>query len=86
MKCTPHRLLVLVTASVGGVLGLLTAPPALRAEAPPRPPAARQVEHISVWHGERVNDQYCSARILLGRRQSNPEGVMVPRPAGRSGA
>jgi oligopeptidase B len=70
MKCTAYRFLVLVTASVGSVLGLPVPQPALRAEAPPRPPAARQVDHISVWHGERVNDPF-----FWLREKSNPEVI-----------
>jgi oligopeptidase B len=42
--------------------------PAIAAQAPPHPPAAKQVEHISIWHGERVNDPY-----FWLREKSNPE-------------
>ena len=59
-----RRLLVLTLAWLGGTPG------APRAEAPPRPPAARQVEHVSLWHGEKVNDPY-----FWLREKSNPEVV-----------
>jgi oligopeptidase B len=39
-------------------LGLLTACSPLTAQAPPRPPTARQVAHAAVWHGQRVEDPF----------------------------
>ena len=46
---------------------LVTLSPHLSAEAPAAP-AARQVEHISVWHGEQVNDPW-----FWLREKTNPE-------------
>jgi oligopeptidase B len=65
-----RRLLVLATVSIVGILGLLTVAPALWADTDLRPPAAKQVEHISVWHGEKVNDPY-----FWLRDKSNPEVI-----------
>jgi oligopeptidase B len=52
------------------VLGLLTICPPLTAQTAPRPPVARQVEHISVWHGVKVHDPF-----FWLREKSNPEVV-----------
>ena len=51
------------------VLGLLLLPALVRAQAP-QPPVAKQVEHVSVWHGEKVNDPY-----FWLRDKSNPEVI-----------
>ena len=40
---------------------------AARAQAPPQPPVAPQADHISVWHGEKVNDPF-----FWLREKSNP--------------
>jgi oligopeptidase B len=40
------------------VLVFLTFSTATYAQSPPQPPVAAQVEHISVWHGEKVNDPF----------------------------
>jgi oligopeptidase B len=37
------------------------------AQSPPQPPLAPQVEHVSVWHGEKVNDPF-----FWLREKSNP--------------
>src|SRR5262245_16899073 len=52
------------------VLGLLTAGCVLAAGQAPEPPKARQIEHISVWHGEKVNDPF-----FWLREKSNPEVI-----------
>ncbi len=39
-------------------LSLLTASTVLMGQTAPAPPVAKQVEHIAVWHGEKVNDPY----------------------------
>jgi oligopeptidase B len=57
----PRRLAVLVA--------LVVCSSALVAQAP-RPPVARQVEHISLWHGEKVNDPF-----FWLREKSNPEVI-----------
>jgi oligopeptidase B len=46
---------------------LLIAPSFLAAQAP-QPPTAKQLEHISVWHGEKVNDPFSWLR-----EKSNPD-------------
>ena len=53
-----------------GILGLFIICPALFAQTAPRAPVARQVEHISVWHGEKVNDPF-----FWLREKSNPEVI-----------
>lgn len=55
---------------VVAVIGLLILCPALLAQSAPRPPVARQVEHISVWHGEKVDD-----RFHWLREKSSPEVI-----------
>src|SRR5262249_29221777 len=40
------------------------------AQTAPKPPIARQVEHISIWHGEKVNDPF-----FWLREKSNPEVI-----------
>jgi oligopeptidase B len=55
---------------VVGVLGLFLLCPALLAQTSARPPVARQVEHISVWHGEKVDD-----RFFWLREKSSPEVI-----------
>jgi oligopeptidase B len=50
------------------VFGLFAACARVLAQTPPHPPIARQVEHISSWHGEKVNDPF-----FWIREQSNPE-------------
>jgi oligopeptidase B len=42
----------------------------LLAQSPSGPPVARQVEHISMWHGEKVNDPY-----FWLRDKGNPEVI-----------
>ncbi len=44
--------------------------PALFAQAAERPPAAKQVEHFSDWHGEKVNDPFHWVR-----EKSNPDVI-----------
>ena len=39
------------------------------------PPMAKQVEHISVWHGEKVNDP-----SFWLREKHNPEVVSILKP------
>jgi oligopeptidase B len=63
MKITPSRLLVLAVVATLPVPGVL-------AQANLRPPVAKQVEHISVWHGEKVNDPF-----FWLREKSNPEVI-----------
>jgi oligopeptidase B len=63
MKGTAYPILV-------AVLGLLTSAAAPAADPAPRPPAARRVEHVSVWHGEKVNDPY-----FWLRNKSDPEVI-----------
>ena len=55
---------------VVGILGLFLLCPALLAQTSARPPVARQVEHISVWHGEKVDD-----RFHWLREKSSPEVI-----------
>src|ERR1700756_1036105 len=64
MPITTPRLILLTVASILATLGLL------RAETPVRPPQARQMEHISTWHGEKVNDPF-----FWLRDKSNPEVI-----------
>jgi oligopeptidase B len=53
-----------------GVFGLLLIGPALLAQTGQRPPSAKRVEHISVWHGEKVDDPYHWLR-----EKSSPEVI-----------
>src|ERR1700730_10362540 len=53
-----------------GVLGFLVVLPALVAQTAPRAPVAKQVEHISNWHGQKVNDPF-----FWLREKSNPEVI-----------
>jgi oligopeptidase B len=48
-------------------LSLLTVSTVLMGQTAPVPPVAKQVEHIAVWHGEKVNDPY-----YWLREKSNP--------------
>jgi oligopeptidase B len=52
------------------VFALLILSQAVFAQAPPQAPMARQVEHVSVWHGEKVNDPFHWLR-----EKSNPEVI-----------
>src|ERR1700757_2958752 len=52
------------------ILGLLTGLSSLPAQSIAQPPAAKQTEHISVWHGEKVNDPF-----FWLREKSNPEVI-----------
>ena len=52
------------------VVVFLTLCPPLMAQTPTEPPMARQVEHISTWHGEKVNDPF-----FWLREKSNPEVI-----------
>ncbi len=61
MSSRPLRLAGLV-ALVSATLGL--------AAQTPTPPAAKQVEHLSVWHGEKVNDSW-----FWLREKTNPDVV-----------
>jgi oligopeptidase B len=65
-----RRLLVLVPLSLGGIFWLVVLSSQLMAETPTRPPVAKQVDHISLWHGEKVND-----RFFWLREKSNPEVI-----------
>jgi oligopeptidase B len=51
-------------------VGLLSVPSLLWSQTAPKPPTVKQVEHISVWHGEKVNDPF-----FWLREKSNPEVV-----------
>ncbi len=51
-------------------LSLLTASTVLMGQTAPAPPVAKQVEHIAVWHGEKVNDPY-----YWLREKSNPDVI-----------
>jgi oligopeptidase B len=51
-----------------GIVGLFVICPVLFAQTAAGPPAAKQVEHSSVWHGEQVNDPF-----FWLREKSNPE-------------
>ena len=42
---------------LAGLAALMSASLSLAAQAPV-PPVARQVEHISLWHGEKVSDPW----------------------------
>jgi oligopeptidase B len=48
----------------------LVASSALMAQAAPQPPVAKQVEHISTWHGEKVADPF-----FWLREKSNPDVI-----------
>ncbi len=50
------------------LVGWLLLGAGLPAQTLPQPPRARQIEHISVWHGEKVNDPF-----FWLRDRSNPE-------------
>ena len=52
-----------------GLAALLSAAMGLPAQTP-IPPVAKQVEHLSVWHGEKVNDPW-----FWLREKANPEVV-----------
>ena len=52
------------------VVVFLTLCPPLMAQTPTEPPMARQVEHISTWHGEKINDPF-----FWLREKSNPEVI-----------
>jgi oligopeptidase B len=52
------------------IIGLLTAYSPLVAQEAVRPPVARQAEHISVWHGEKINDPF-----FWLREKSNPDVI-----------
>jgi oligopeptidase B len=64
MTATVRRFLVVTCATFVAALG------GLRADTPPRPPVARRVDHVSVWHGEKVHDPY-----FWLREKSNPEVI-----------
>src|SRR5262249_19889017 len=51
------------------LLGLLTLATLVRAQAP-APPVAKQVEHVSLWHGEKVTDP-----SFWLREKSNPDVI-----------
>jgi oligopeptidase B len=69
MKWSTNR--QMVPESVLGIsLGLLASMAALSADAPLQPPMAKQIEHISNWHGEKVNDPF-----FWLREKSNPEVI-----------
>jgi oligopeptidase B len=53
-----------------GFLCFLACPAVLVAQTDVRPPVAKSIEHISVWHGEKVNDPY-----FWLREKSNPEVI-----------
>ena len=54
---------------LAGLAALMSASLSLAAQAPV-PPVARQVEHISLWHGEKVSDPW-----FWLREKTNPEVV-----------
>ena len=54
---------------LAGLTALMSAALGLNAQSPV-PPAAKQVEHLSVWHGEKVNDPW-----FWLREKSSPEVV-----------
>ncbi|MFN7959609.1 MAG: S9 family peptidase [Holophagaceae bacterium] len=54
---------------IAGLAALVSVSAGLQAQGP-LPPKARQAEHISVWHGEKVNDPW-----FWLREKSNPEVV-----------
>ena len=56
--------------STGCVLVFVLLATAIYAQSPQEAPSARQVEHISVWHGEKVNDPF-----FWLREKSNPEVI-----------
>jgi oligopeptidase B len=49
-------------------VGLLISLSLVQAQSAPQPPAAKQMEHISVWHGEKIDDPF-----FWLRDKSNPE-------------
>jgi oligopeptidase B len=65
-----RRYRVLAILLLVGIVALLAASSLLRADTAGRPPEAKQVEHISVWHGEQVNDPF-----YWLREKSNPEVI-----------
>ena len=54
---------------LAGLAALVSAPMSLVGQAP-IPPVAKQVEHVSIWHGEKVNDPW-----FWLREKANPEVV-----------
>ncbi len=64
MQRSARRLVVLSVAVLLSALALL------RADTAPRPPVARQIDHVSVWHGEKVHDPY-----FWLRDKNNPEVI-----------
>jgi oligopeptidase B len=53
-----------------GAFGPLVLALSLLAQAPSQPPIARQVDHVSVWHGQKVNDPF-----FWLREKSSPEVI-----------
>ena len=53
-----------------GIVGFFIICPALFAQSAPHGPVAKQAEHVSVWHGEKVNDPF-----FWLREKSNPEVI-----------
>src|SRR5262245_61508787 len=54
----PHLEFLMRLCWTVGIIGLLAAFSPLVADTAPAPPLARQIDHISVWHGEKVNDPF----------------------------
>src|SRR5664279_1795421 len=61
MPCRPFR--------IAGLAALMSAALGLAAQNT-TPPVAKQVEHLSIWHGEKVNDPW-----FWLREKTNPEVV-----------
>ena len=53
-----------------GIVGFFIICPALFAQSAPQRNLPLQVEHVSVWHGEKVNDPF-----FWLREKSNPEVI-----------
>ena len=53
-----------------GLFAILVFSLPLQAQSPSGPPVAKQIEHLSKWHGEKVNDPY-----FWLREKSNPEVI-----------
>ena len=55
---------------LGGLVAFLMGSMMLRSQETSQAPVARQIEHISIWHGEKVNDPF-----FWLREKSNPEVI-----------
>ena len=60
---------------LASLVTLLLCIAACAAQDAPRAPVAGPIEHISIWHGEKVNDPY-----FWLREKNNPEVSAISKP------